>query len=124
MYVIQSSYKLLIDFNKTLQMKLDEAEREIFCEILQEFIDEFGERVLFAVYRMHREFTNRIGFKNFPIREVRDTLLYKIISDQRFIGVSLHQVFLTLGEEIGIPEAMFYKFYHNYYIPRKKKKRI
>jgi len=104
-------------------MKLDEAEREIFSEILQEFIDEFGERVLFAVYRMHRELSSRLGYKNFPTREVRDTLLYKIISDPRFFGISLHQVFLTLDEEIGIPEAMFYKFYHNYYIPLKKEER-
>ena len=103
-------------------MKLDEAEREIFCKITDEFVNEYGERALFAIYRMHRELSSRLGYKNFPVREVRDTLLYKIISDPRFIGVSLHQVFLTLNEEIGIPETTFYKFYHNYYIPHNKKK--
>ena len=104
-------------------MKLNEAEREIFCEIHQEFINEFGEKALFAVCRMHRKFSNKLGFKNFPTKEVRDTLLYKKISEPKFIGVSLHKIFLSLQEEIGIPERTFYDFYHSYYIPREKEER-
>lgn len=104
-------------------MKLDEAEREIFCEIQQEFVAEFGEKALFGVYRMHRKFSNRLGFKNFPTKESRDSLLYNILSSPRFDGVSLHQVFLELEKEIGIQERTFYSFYHNYFIPRRKEER-
>jgi hypothetical protein len=104
-------------------MKLDEAEREIFCEIQQEFINEFGEKALFAVYRMHRKFSNRLGFKNFPTKESRDSLLYDILSSERFAGASLHQIFLELEKEMGIRESTFYSFYHNYFIPRKKEER-
>lgn len=104
-------------------MKLDEAEREIFCKIQKEFVDEYGEKALFAVYRMHRKFSNKLGFKNFPTREIRDNLLYDILESGRFAGVSLHQIFLDLEKEIGITETTFYKFYHDYYLPRKKEKR-
>ncbi|MDQ7818659.1 MAG: hypothetical protein RDU14_16660 [Melioribacteraceae bacterium] len=104
-------------------MKLDEAEQKIFCEIQQEFVDEYGEGALFAVYRMHRQFSNKLGFKNFPTKEVRDNLLYNILESDRFNGVSLHQVFLALEKEIGIRESTFYSFYHNYFIPRKKEER-
>lgn len=104
-------------------MKLDVAEREIFCEIQEEFVAEFGERALFAVYRMHRKFSNKLGFKNFPTKESRDNLLYNILNSPKFTGVSLHQVFLKLEKEIGIQERTFYSFYHNYYIPRKKEER-
>ena len=101
-------------------MKLDEAEQEVFRGIQQEFVEEFGEHILFAVYRMHRKLSNRFGFKSFPIREIRDNLLYNILESGRFDNAPLHQVFLELEKDIGIDERTFYSFYHNYYIPRKK----
>lgn len=104
-------------------MKLDEAEREIFCEIQKEFVDEFGERALMAIYRMHRKFAKQLGFKNFPASDLKDLLLFNMVESERFKGVPLHEIFHSLQKEIGIKEATFYKFYHNYYIPRKKEER-
>jgi hypothetical protein len=104
-------------------MKLDEAEREIFIKIIDEFVNEYGERALFAVYRMHRQFSNKLGFKNFPTKELKDNLLFNILSGERFTGVPLHQVFLQLAKEMTIKERAFYNFYHDYYIPRKKEER-
>lgn len=99
-------------------MKLDEAEREIFDKIAQEYIDEFGIKPLMAVYRLHRKYSNKLCYKNFPTRELRDHLLFIQLKDKRFEGLSLHQIALILKSEVGISEKSFYNFYHQYYIPR------
>ena len=104
-------------------MKLDEAEREIFDQIKNKFTKEFGVGTAYAVYRLHREFANKLGKTVFPSREFRDSLLYDELSSSRFNGISIHQIFLMLKDEIGICERTFYSFYHNYYIPRRKEER-
>jgi hypothetical protein len=104
-------------------MKLDEAEREIFCEIQQEFVDEFGVSAMMAVYRMHREFVKRLGYKNFPASDLKDLLLFNMLESERFKGFPLREIFLCLQNELGIKEATFYSFYHDYYLPRKKEKK-
>ena len=101
-------------------MKLDEAEREIFDKLTQEYIDEFGIRPLMAVYRLHRKYSNKLCYKDFPVRELRDHLLFIQLKDPRFEGLSFHQIAATLKDEVGISEKSFYNFYHQYYKPRLK----
>lgn len=101
-------------------MQLDEAEREIFDEICDNFAAKYGEDVAFAFYKLHREFANKLGHKHFPSREFHDQRLYRLLCSDKFNGISLHQIFQTLEKEIGIRERAFYNFYHHYFIPRRK----
>ena len=104
-------------------MKLDEAEREIFDEIQQEFVNEFSEAVLFGIYKMHRKLSKQLGLKNFPISDLKDLLLFNMLQAERFKGMQLHDIFLCLQDEFGIKEWTFYKFYHSYCIPLKNEER-
>jgi hypothetical protein len=58
-------------------MHLDEAEREIFDQLTQEYIDEFGIKPLIAVYRLHRNYSSKICNKNFPVVEIRNFILFQ-----------------------------------------------
>lgn len=104
-------------------MKLDEAEREIFDQLIKNFTDQNGFEVLKNIYKLHRQLTNELCLPYFPITEIRNHLLYLEFTSGKYTGMSLHQIAIHCKKEIGISERKFYDFYHEYYLPRLKQEK-
>ena len=103
-------------------MLLDEAEREIFDQVTQEYIDEFGIRPLMAAYRLHRKYSTKLHFKDFPVVEIRNYVLFQQMKDAGITKVEDVKQFLRdngLSRMQSI--ATFIEDYKSYLQRHKKK---
>ncbi len=100
-------------------MQLNEADREIFNEIIDDFLKKYGERegreILKEIYRLHRKLSVKLDITHFPATHIFYHILNKEFNDNIYQGLS----FKKIAEKEGISLKTLYNFFHR----RKTRKR-
>lgn len=75
-----------------MEMQICDVDEELLEKLIKEFIDEYGEDVLKAVYRFHRKLANKIYVKNFPAAEIYHRLLIKDIRTGKYANMNVREI--------------------------------
>lgn len=96
-------------------LQLNEVDREILTNKLNDFVSQYGIQVIFDLYKLSREFDRELNIKNFPITELKNIILYSEIKNENIKEENWNQIADVVQEKTGNKKRSFYYFYHNYY---------